>query len=110
MAVSGDHDRYRQLHILHVTLSSGVSGTLNSANNADDALREEYPERKIYIIDSLCASSGYGLLMDKAAHLRDDGMTIDQLASWINDNKPKVNHFSTDLNACFVADPTFLSI
>lgn len=87
------------LDILHVTLSSGISGTLNSANIAAEALREEYPERKIYILDSLCASSGYGLLMDKAADLRDDGMTIDQLASWINDNKLKVNHwfFSTDL-------------
>lgn len=85
--------------ILHVTLSSGISGTLNSAHLAAELLREEYPEQKIIIIDSLCASSGYGLLMDKVADLRDDGMPIDQLASWINENKLNVNHwfFSTDL-------------
>ena len=55
--------------ILHVTLSSGISGVLNSARTAKEMLEEEYPDRKIYIIDSLAASSGYGLLMDKLADL-----------------------------------------
>ena len=50
--------------ILHVTLSSGISGVLNSANIAKDILQERYPDRKIYIVDSLGASSGYGLLME----------------------------------------------
>ena len=49
--------------ILHVTLSSGISGTYNSACLARDELSAKYPERKIYVVDSLGASSGYGLLM-----------------------------------------------
>ena len=68
--------------VIHLTLSSGISGTINSANIARDELLEEFPDRKIYIIDSLAASSGYGLLMDKLADLRDDGMDIDELAAW----------------------------
>ena len=53
--------------ILHVCLSSGLSGVSNSAENAARIVRERYPDRKIYIVDSLGASSGYGLLMDKLA-------------------------------------------
>ena len=53
--------------ILHLTLSSGISGSYTSAVNAAAIARERYPERKIYIVDSLAASSGYGLFMDKLA-------------------------------------------
>jgi len=85
--------------ILHVTLSGGLSGSINSAHNAADLLSEEYPERKIIIVDSLAASSGYGLLMDKAADLRDGGMGIDELAQWLEDHKLNLQHwfFSTTL-------------
>lgn len=85
--------------VLHVTLSSGISGTINSAQAAAATLREEFPERKIYIVDSLCASSGYGLFMDKLADLRDEGMGIDELKNWAEANKLRLNHwfFSTDL-------------
>ncbi len=85
--------------ILHVTLSTGISGVYNSAKLAKEELEEEYPERKIYIIDSLGASSGYGLLMDKAADLRDAGMSIDEAAAWLEENKLRLHHwfFSTDL-------------
>lgn len=85
--------------LLHVTLSSGISGTINSALIAADNLKEKYPDRKIYIIDSLAASSGYGLLMDKVADLKDAGMGIDELKNWIEDNKLRINHwfFTTDL-------------
>lgn len=85
--------------LLHVTLSSGISGTINSALIAADSLKEKYPDRKIYIIDSLAASSGYGLLMDKVADLKDAGMGIDELKNWIEDNKLRINHwfFTTDL-------------
>ena len=55
--------------ILHVTLSTGISGVYNSATSAAEILREEFPDRKIYIVDSLGASSGYGLLMDHLADL-----------------------------------------
>ena len=85
--------------ILHVTLSSGISGVINSANNAAEELREEFPERKIYIVDSLNASSGYGLIMDKLADLRDEGKDIDEIYNWIEEKKLYLNSwfFSTDL-------------
>lgn len=73
--------------ILHVSLSSGISGSYNSANIAKAILEEKYPERKIYIVDSLTASSGYGLLMDKLADLRDEGKTIDEVYQWAEENK-----------------------
>ena len=85
--------------ILHVTLSSGISGVYNSAVLAQKALKEKYPERKIYIVDSLGASSGYGLLMDTLADKRDGGMGIDELHQWALDNRLRLHHwfFSTDL-------------
>jgi len=85
--------------VLHVTLSSGISGTYNSANIAKDILQDRYPDRKIYILDSLAASGGYGLLMDALADLRDEGKTIDEVRDWAEENKLNLHHwfFSTDL-------------
>lgn len=85
--------------ILHVTLSSGISGTYNSACIARDMLEEEFPERRIYIVDSLAASSGYGLLMDAIADKRDSGMELDALYQWVCDQRLFLNHwfFSSDL-------------
>ena len=85
--------------ILHLTLSSGISGTINSANIAADELREKYPDRKLYIVDSFAASSGYGLLMDAIADKRDEGMTIDELKNWAVEHRLELNHwfFTTDL-------------
>lgn len=85
--------------IIHLTLSSGISGTFNSANLAKEELKEKYPDRKIFIIDSLCASSGYGLLMDKLADKRDEGMDVEELAAWAEEHKYDVHHwfFSSDL-------------
>ncbi len=85
--------------ILHVSLSTGISGTYNSAMNAALIARERYPERKIYIVDSLGASSGYGLLMDKLADLRESGMSIEEVRDWTEEHKLNLHHwfFSTDL-------------
>ncbi|MBR2042293.1 MAG: DegV family protein [Oscillospiraceae bacterium] len=85
--------------IIHLSLSSGISGSYNSALNAANIAKERHPERKIYVIDSLAASSGYGLLMDKLADLRDSGMDIDELRDWAEDNKLRLHHwfFSSDL-------------
>ena len=62
-------------------------------------MMEQYPDRKIYIIDSLNASSGYGLFLDKLADLRDDGMSADELAAWAEENKLNCHawFFSSDL-------------
>lgn len=87
------------LDILHVSLSSGISGSYNSATIARNELLEKYPDRKILIVDSLGASSGFGLLMDKLADLRDAGLTVDELYEWAHTHKLEVHHwfFSTDL-------------
>ena len=86
--------------IVHVTLSSGISATINSAQNAANIAMERFPERKIYVVDSLGASSGYGLLMDTAAARRDEGLSADELAAWIERERLKLHHwfFSTDLS------------
>ena len=85
--------------ILHVCLSSGISGVYNSACAAREILSPQYPERKILILDSLGASSGYGLFMDKLADLRDSGMDVESLYTWAEENRLKLHHwfFSTDL-------------
>ena len=85
--------------VVHVTLSSGISGTFNSACAARDQLAEKYPDRHVYVVDSLAASSGYGLLMDKLAELRDSGMGAAELAAWAEEHKNEVQHwfFSSDL-------------
>ena len=87
--------------IVHVTLSSGISGTYNSACSAALIVKERYPEREIYVIDSLGASSGYGLILDTAAAMRDSGMSAKELADWITENRLKLHHwfFSTDLSS-----------
>ena len=73
--------------ILHITLSSGISGSYNSAVIAAKDLKEEYPDRKIYIVDSLTASSGFGLMVDTLADMRDSGKTIDEVHRWIATNR-----------------------
>ena len=85
--------------ILHVTLSSGISGSINSAMVAKGMLEEKYPDRKIYIVDSLLASSGYGLFMDKLADLREEGKNVEEVYGWAEENKLKAHawFFSTDL-------------
>ncbi len=79
--------------ILHLTLSSGISGVYNSAMIAKQELEEKYPDRKIIVIDSLCASAGYGLLMAELAEKRDAGATIDELEKWTRDNLMKMHHW-----------------
>ncbi len=89
--------------ILHVTLSSGISGTINSANTAKEELADKYPDRKILILDSLGASSGYGLFMIYLADLRDEGKTIDEVYEWGMANRLHMHHwfFSTDLTSYY---------
>ena len=87
--------------IVHVSLSSGISGTYGSAANAALIVKERYPEREIYVVDSLGASSGYGLLVDTAAAMRDAGLSAKELADWVKENRLKLHHwfFSTDLSS-----------
>ena len=86
--------------VLHLTLSSGISGTYNSACVAAEQLRQAYPERTVRVIDSLAASAGYGLLMEYLADLRDGGMGFTELGDWAGEHKLNVNHwfFVSDLD------------
>ena len=85
--------------LIHLTLSSGISGSIGPARIAARELSERYPNRRIQIIDSLAAASGYGLLVEEAYCRQQEGMSFDQLVSWIEENKLKLHHwfFSTDL-------------
>ena len=85
--------------ILHICLSSGISNTVQSAKAAADMLRAEFPRRKLYIVDSLCASSGVGLFVTLLSRKRAQGMDIDTLYQWVQDHQQLVQHWfcSTDL-------------
>ena len=86
--------------VLYIAFSSGLSGTCQSAYIARDELKEKYPERKIYVFDSLCASMGEGLLVYQAALLKRAGTDIDSLYKWLGENVLKLCHWFTvdDLN------------
>jgi len=85
--------------IIHITLSSGLTGTYNSARAGAGMLMDDYPDLKIYVVDSLGASGGAGLLVDTMADKRDEGMSVEELYDWTLANRLKLNHwfFSTDL-------------
>lgn len=85
--------------LLHVSLSSGISGTVESARMAAESLSEEFPDRKIYVVDSLAASSGFGLLMQALSRKRAEGLGIDELHEWAEAHKLDDWHwfFSSDL-------------
>lgn len=78
--------------VVYIAFTSGLSGSYNSVRIAAEELLEDYPERKIAVIDSLCASMGEGLLLYKAVELRDKGMSMEELVEWIESNKLNVCH------------------
>ena len=79
--------------ILHVSLSSGLSGCYHSACAARDMLLEEFPERTIIVVDSLCGSGGAAILMLEAARQRDAGRTMEETAAWIEARRLHVHHW-----------------
>ncbi len=86
--------------VLHLCLSSGLSGTINSARIAAAQLAEEFPNNKVVVVDSLAASSGFGLLMETLADMRDEGKSLDELVAFLQDNILRLRHwfFTTDLS------------
>jgi len=88
------------LDVLHITLSSGISGTINSATNAANELNDKY-ENKIHVVDSLCCSSGYGMLVMMAKDNQDKGMSLEENIKWLEDNRLKLIHwfYSSDLSS-----------
>ena len=81
--------------VLVMAFSSGLSTTYQSAVIAATDLEEKYPDRKIKVVDTLCASLGEGLLVYYASQKRDEGMDLDTLAKWVEDNKLNLCHWFT---------------
>ena len=81
--------------VLVITFTSGLSTTYQSAVIAAKELREEYPQRTIVVVDSLCAALGQGLLVWHACRNRDNGMTLEQNTAWLEENKLKLCHWVT---------------
>ena len=86
--------------ILYIGFSSALSGTCNAGFQAAAELREKYPDRKIYCVDSLCASMGEGLLVTLADQKRRTGASIEEVRDYVEDTKLHICHWFTvdDLN------------
>ena len=78
--------------ILFIGFSSALSGTFNSIRMAAEELMEEYTERKIITVDSLCACLGEGLLVYKAVQLKRAGKSLEEVAKWTEENKLHICH------------------
>lgn len=81
--------------LLHIAFSSGLSGTANAARLAAENIMEEFPDRKIVVIDSLCASLGQGLLVDYAIRQREQGKTLEETAQWVQEHIQNLCHLFT---------------
>lgn len=78
--------------ILHISFSSGLSGSYNSARLAAEELMEKYPNHRIIVVDSLCASLGEGLLVHKAVTMKEQGHSLSEIADWLEENKLHLVH------------------
>ncbi len=85
--------------VIHITFGTGMTQSYQNAVRAADAMREKYPERKIIVVDSMCSSSGYGMLVDYAADMRDEGASMEKIEAWVLKHRQHVHHqfFSTEL-------------
>lgn len=81
--------------ILHVSFSSGLSGTYNSCRLAAEELMEENPQYKIIVVDTLCASMGQGLILQKVLELKEGGSGLDEAAKWLEEHKLNLCHVFT---------------
>lgn len=81
--------------ILYIGFSSGLSGCVNSAAIAREGLESKYPERKIYIVDSLCASGGEGLFLEKVIEKQNSGADLEECRDYAEALKLRINHWYT---------------
>ena len=83
--------------ILHISFSSGLSGSYNSCRIAAEELQEDFPDRRIVVVDSLCASLGEGLLVHKAVCQKKEGKSLAEITEWLEENKLHLCHnFTVD--------------
>lgn len=78
--------------VLHLAFSSGLSGTCNSMKLAAEELMEEYPDRKVIVVDTLCACMGEALLLYYVLKRKSEGMTIEEAAEWAEEHKLNICH------------------
>lgn len=81
--------------ILYIGFTSGLSGTYQSSVIAADLVREKYPDVRIVTVDTLCASIGQGLMVYYAVLMQEEGKSIDEIVTWIEENKLKMCHWVT---------------
>ena len=81
--------------VLCLAFSSGLSTTHQSAVMAAQELREKYPQRKIFVVDTLCAALGQGLLVWYACKKRDEGLSLEELTAWVEEHKLNICHWVT---------------
>ncbi|MCL2235624.1 MAG: DegV family protein [Defluviitaleaceae bacterium] len=81
--------------VLYIGFSSGLSGTFAAVRTALEELKTEFPDRKIYYVDTLTVTVGLGIMTECAVNMRDEGKTIEEVHTWLEDNKQKVLHFFT---------------
>lgn len=81
--------------VLVLAFSSGLSTTYQSAVIASKHMQENYPDRKVIVVDTLCAALGQGLLVYLACKKRDEGMSIEELAAWLEEHKRNLCHWVT---------------
>lgn len=88
------------MDVLYLAFSSGLSGTYNNSIIAARDLAEKYPDRKIYMVDTLAASLGEGLIVWHAVQKKRAGATIDEVKDWVEQNRNRMHHWFTvdDLN------------
>lgn len=89
--------------LIHISLGSGISGTYNNMLLAKDMILEKYPNKKIYIIDSIAASLGYGMLAIEASIKRRDGMSIEEVVEYLEEKKHKMNVYFTTSTLTYLA-------
>lgn len=83
--------------VLYLAMSSRISGTYQSAVTAAEELRELYPQRLLYVVDTRAASLGEGLMVCRAALMREDGKSIEEIAAWVEQARAMVRqHFLVD--------------
>lgn len=81
--------------VLVLAFSSGLSGTCQNIINSAEDYKEMFPDRKIIVVDTLCASMGEGLLVHYAVKMKNEGKTMEEVAEWVEDNKLKLCHIFT---------------
>ncbi|MBQ8292727.1 MAG: DegV family protein [Bacilli bacterium] len=85
--------------VLHITLGTGMTPSYLNALKAKEELSTKYPNRKLIVVDSLCSSGGYGMLVDYACDMKDQGANMEEIEKWIIDNRNHIHHqfYSTNL-------------